>query len=136
MSTGTRKPKSPMLSAIWRICFFECVRALRGFLDRVKSDKLDLVHEHLRYRPGRGAISASAKNGECLRNSGSDHVELGRVASLAVLRRHWRLGRLSAGFAEHHPASIACRPEVDRGDLATLSLGGSRALLCKTHNQH
>ena len=30
MSTGTVKPQAPMLSAIWRICFFECVRALRG----------------------------------------------------------------------------------------------------------
>ena len=27
---GTTKPKTRMLSAIWRICFLECVRALRG----------------------------------------------------------------------------------------------------------
>src|SRR3981189_904681 len=27
---GTTKPQAPMLSAIWRIYFFECVRALRG----------------------------------------------------------------------------------------------------------
>jgi hypothetical protein len=27
---GTRKPNAVMLSAIWRICFFECVRALRA----------------------------------------------------------------------------------------------------------
>src|ERR1700704_3964527 len=27
---GATKPQAPMLSAIWRIYFFECVRALRG----------------------------------------------------------------------------------------------------------
>jgi hypothetical protein len=27
---GTRKPKAVVLSAIWRICFFEWVRALRA----------------------------------------------------------------------------------------------------------
>ena len=30
ISTGTVKPQATMLSAIWRICFLECVRALRG----------------------------------------------------------------------------------------------------------
>jgi hypothetical protein len=28
--TGTRKPNAAILSAIWRICFFECVLALRA----------------------------------------------------------------------------------------------------------
>ena len=31
MSTGLVNPKRPMLSAICRICFFECVRALFGY---------------------------------------------------------------------------------------------------------
>ena len=30
ISTGLVKPKRRMLSAIWRICLRECVRALRG----------------------------------------------------------------------------------------------------------
>ena len=30
MRIGTRKPNAAMLSAIWWICLFECVRALRG----------------------------------------------------------------------------------------------------------
>lgn len=131
MSTGTRKPKTPMLSAIWRICFFECVRALRGLgLIASRATSSILCMSTSVTRPGRGAISPSAKTVSGLRNSGADHVELGRVASLAVLRRHWRLGRLSAGFAEHHPASIACRPDVDPGDLQRHCFGGSRALPC------
>jgi hypothetical protein len=30
MRSGTRNPKAVMLSAIWRICFFECILALRA----------------------------------------------------------------------------------------------------------
>ena len=109
-------------------------RVTRVGLDRVKATNSILCMSTSVSRPGRGAQRVG-QNSECLRNSGSDHVELGRVASLAVLRRHWRLGRLSAGFAEHHPASIACRPDVGPVDLATLSLGGSRALLCNPNPQ-
>ena len=58
ISTGLVKPKVRMLSATWRICFFEWVRALRAH--GLQAGGLDLLEvggvARYRSRPGRPGV--------------------------------------------------------------------------------
>ena len=75
-----------MLSAISRICFLECVRALRGLgLERMRRNPRDLMHRSS-FCSGRRRASASPPQRflQIIRNSGSDRVQLVRVAHLTA----------------------------------------------------
>jgi hypothetical protein len=68
-----------------------------------------------------GRSSASAKAIKCLRNSGSDPVQLGLIAYLAeCLVAIGDSRRSLAALPNISPAGIARRPDVDPGDLSNV----------------
>ena len=85
---GTRNPNAAMLSAIWRICFFECVLALRALGLSASTAIHSIVAMSL-------SFDAEAKRARfdlrlftdqiVLGNSGSDHIHADRIAHLQAL---------------------------------------------------
>src|SRR6266581_3261054 len=133
---GTRNPNAAMLSAIWRICFFECVLALRALGLSASAE----IHFIMTMSP---CYDAKAQRVRCdlrrlqtklLRSSGSDLIQADRIAHLQALacrsdcQPFWQLAVPGiAGVTS--PAGITCRPDrhnaarsITRVPFATFTL--------------
>src|SRR5436190_4464249 len=124
---GTRNPNAAMLSAIWRICFFECVLALRALGLSASTE----IHFIMTMSP---CYDAKAQRVRCdlrrlqtklLRSSGSDLIHADRIAHLQALacpsdcQPFWQLAVPGiAGVTS--PAGITCRPDRQRGPKQSL----------------
>src|SRR2546430_2831788 len=115
---GTRNPNAAMLSAIWRICFFECVLALRALGLSASTES----HFIMTVSPSSDAKAKRARcDGRRLQTKLSKELRLGSYprrshrASAGArcpsdCQPFWQLA--VPGVAEvTSPAGITCRPD-------------------------